>query len=161
MYDPYADENVYDYDYSEPNDYDNTSIINETGLNPMYKVTPDTQDTGVNDFYAIQQRPQASDADKKKMPCFAELRGTCIAGATCSYSHDQNLLRGEWRARNKELSNSRYKDTANTGNLHLLNNNIKQYTPNNPIVQLDKKRKSASDSSTTSTARQDTTETGE
>ena len=58
MYDPYADENVYDYDYSEPNDYDNTSIINETGLNPMYKVTPDTQDTGVNDFYAIQQRPE-------------------------------------------------------------------------------------------------------
>jgi hypothetical protein len=65
------------------------------------------------------------------MPCFAELRGTCIAGAACSYSHDSNLLRGEWRARQKELSNSRYKDIGNTGNLNLLDNNMRQYIPNN------------------------------
>jgi hypothetical protein len=131
LYDPCVDENVYDYDYSEHNDYDNTSIINDTGLNPMYKVTHDTQDTGVNDFYALQQRPQSSDAEKKKMPCFSELRGTCIAGAACSYSHDPNLLRGEWRARQKELSNSRYKDTGNTGNLNFLDNNMRQPVPNN------------------------------
>jgi hypothetical protein len=126
LYDPSVDENMYDYDYSKHNDYDNSSIIN-----PMYKVTPDSQDTGVNDFYALQQRPQSSDAERKKMRCFAELRGTCIAGAACSCSHDSNLLWGEWRARQKELSNSRYKDIGNSGNLNLLDNNMRQYIPNN------------------------------
>ena len=135
MYDPYVDENVYDYDYSESDDYHNTSIINDTGLNPMYKVTPDSQDTGGNDLYAIQQRSQNSDADNKKLPCFKEIRGTCIAGAACLYSHDPNLLRGEWRARQKELSNSRYKDTGNTGNLNLINNNTTQQIPSNPNLR--------------------------
>jgi hypothetical protein len=66
MYDPYADENVYEYDYSEPDDYHNTSIINDTGLNPMYKVTPNTQDTGDNASTLFSRGPKLRMLTRRK-----------------------------------------------------------------------------------------------
>ena len=69
MYDPYADENVYEYDYSEPDDYHNTSIINDTGLNPMYKVTPVWHDT-------VPSRTPLRVRTLRYQPCPSDPRGS-------------------------------------------------------------------------------------
>jgi hypothetical protein len=41
MYDPSVDENVYDYDYSDPNDYDDTSVIN--GISMVWMIFKDRE----------------------------------------------------------------------------------------------------------------------
>ena len=99
VYNPLTDENVNDFDYSDP--YVDSPIRDNNCLNPMY-----TDDN--NNMYAITGnnnrgiRKPLTEQEAKMHPCFDAVDGICPNNSrTCRYSHDPTLLQREWDRKNE------------------------------------------------------------